>query len=679
VPIFFLKKYFFFSILVLGLLSAPFFVLAAGVFSSTTDDGIQVNLEVTCPGGVCTTTVSGCTDPRANNYNSLATVDDGSCTYNPIVTDIVGCTDPEAINYNPNATVDNGSCRYNIPNVSDFTAVKRGSDGARLTWSLPTNYSRFSAVIIIKAAGRIPTGITDGEIIYNGAGTSVNDSGLQIGVTYYYLALVRSITNGYSSGAITSYRPTEEPVEPPVEPPVLPPGIHDPFSSLPRASSTATTTLKDYLFLVYQAGEPIKQFYNDGQVSIRGDKLMTISIPYFRLPEVLKTIGISLSPISNPELSYSFILHLNEDRTAYEATISPFSDSGMYLASVYFINYQDQTIFKYTGQLAVVGSLDFLNSLAARTAKNVIGPVLVTGGVAAGIFQLSVLFSNIASVSDFIILLIRQFGLLLSLLGLKKRNKPWGTIYDSVTKQPIDPAYITVLASGKTVATAITDIDGRYGFSLSAGDYNLSPAKTHYRFPSVILANKNQDELYGNLYFGETIHNTAGEVINRNIPLDPVGFDWNEFIKSKSNFFNLYTKKEIRRNRIVHTLFWLGFVLSIMYLLFYPGIINLVVLVLYLGIGLTERYWHGWHKTITIKSATGDPASFAIVRIFQTDLNQEIKKVVADMLGRFYLLVQPGNYYLTVDHKQPDGSYARIYQSPPTFLSKGIWNKNITI
>lgn len=50
--------------------------------------------------------VLGCTDPLANNYNPLATVDDGSCTYN------TGCTDPLATNYDPSAVVDDGSCIY---------------------------------------------------------------------------------------------------------------------------------------------------------------------------------------------------------------------------------------------------------------------------------------------------------------------------------------------------------------------------------------------------------------------------------------------------------------------------------------------------------------------------------------------------------------------------------------
>ena len=39
---------------------------------------------------------SGCTDPTALNYDSTATIDDGSC-----IAIVYGCTDPAAINYFP--------------------------------------------------------------------------------------------------------------------------------------------------------------------------------------------------------------------------------------------------------------------------------------------------------------------------------------------------------------------------------------------------------------------------------------------------------------------------------------------------------------------------------------------------------------------------------------------------
>ncbi len=53
------------------------------------------------------TSVAGCTDSSANNYNPKATESDGSCTYT-----VNGCTDSSANNYSPNANEDDGSCTY---------------------------------------------------------------------------------------------------------------------------------------------------------------------------------------------------------------------------------------------------------------------------------------------------------------------------------------------------------------------------------------------------------------------------------------------------------------------------------------------------------------------------------------------------------------------------------------
>jgi len=59
---------------------------------------------------VTSTDIPGCTDSTANNYDSTATTDDGSCTYD--TTPIPGCTDSTANNYDSSATVDDGSCTY---------------------------------------------------------------------------------------------------------------------------------------------------------------------------------------------------------------------------------------------------------------------------------------------------------------------------------------------------------------------------------------------------------------------------------------------------------------------------------------------------------------------------------------------------------------------------------------
>ena len=62
--------------------------------------------------------INGCTDSTANNFNSDATNDDGSCDYDldddgVLDSDeVAGCTDDSANNYNSEATDDDGSCEY---------------------------------------------------------------------------------------------------------------------------------------------------------------------------------------------------------------------------------------------------------------------------------------------------------------------------------------------------------------------------------------------------------------------------------------------------------------------------------------------------------------------------------------------------------------------------------------
>ena len=58
--------------------------------------------------------VQGCTDETAFNYDPNATEDDGSC-----VAVIEGCTDELAYNYDANANTDDGNCDYSSASLLD--------------------------------------------------------------------------------------------------------------------------------------------------------------------------------------------------------------------------------------------------------------------------------------------------------------------------------------------------------------------------------------------------------------------------------------------------------------------------------------------------------------------------------------------------------------------------------
>ncbi len=73
------------------------------------DTAANYNPQATEDDGTCL--YPGCTYADATNYDENANTDDGSCVFE-IVVDIAGCMDQSAINYNPEATIDTGVCWY---------------------------------------------------------------------------------------------------------------------------------------------------------------------------------------------------------------------------------------------------------------------------------------------------------------------------------------------------------------------------------------------------------------------------------------------------------------------------------------------------------------------------------------------------------------------------------------
>jgi hypothetical protein len=81
----------------------------------------------------------------ASNYNALATIDDGSCTY-------PGCFDPLANNYCATCNVNDSSCTYNTCNTLDFSD---GFESASLTGTWTTTSGADAGVSIATGANAI--------------------------------------------------------------------------------------------------------------------------------------------------------------------------------------------------------------------------------------------------------------------------------------------------------------------------------------------------------------------------------------------------------------------------------------------------------------------------------------------------------------------------------------------
>ncbi len=320
-------------------------------------------------------------------------------------------------------------------------------------------------------------------------------------------------------------------------------------------------------------------------------------------------------------------------------------------------------------------SKKIINSKEATTTTKIVSTTGLVAG--AGVSIASALFLNPLSFSEIFLIPARLWGLLMTALGLRKRNRPWGVVYDSVTKQPLDPAVVVLVnEKGEEVSTSITDLDGRYGFLLTAGKYKIVANKTNYIFPSQKLAGRPSDELYTNLYFGEELNILSdGEVLARNIPMDPANFDWNEFAKRDQRLMKFFSKRDALISKISNSMFYFGFSVANIALFVAPKPYNIAIGVMYLVLYVLRKTSLKPKSFGGVRKKSGEPLSFAILRFFSSTTKVEITHKISAKDGRYYCLIPNGSYYVSIDQKNPDGSYQNIFTSENIEVKEGFINK----
>ncbi len=313
----------------------------------------------------------------------------------------------------------------------------------------------------------------------------------------------------------------------------------------------------------------------------------------------------------------------------------------------------------------------------------VVQAITAAGLVAMIINIIADLFASPLTFPETFLIPLRLWTLILYSLGIKKRERPWGVVYDSVTKQPVDPAYVVLKdLEGNTVVSAITDIDGRFGFLAEPGKYTMAATKSNYLFPSKKMQGKTKDDVYENLYYGEEFEVKArGEAIIKNIPVDAFRFDWNEFIKKEKNLTGFYSRWDSMTRKLTEVLFVLGFALAAVAYAVAPFPYNTIVLVFYLVVLVLRLL--GIKPTPfghVMEKVSGKPLSFAVIKIMLPGINREISHKVTDRYGRYYCLVPKGKYILKIEKKQDDQSYAPVYVSEVIDASKnGIIKKTFEV
>jgi len=280
-------------------------------------------------------------------------------------------------------------------------------------------------------------------------------------------------------------------------------------------------------------------------------------------------------------------------------------------------------------------------------------------------------------------LLVRP--LLLFFGFISKKTELWSVVYDSKTKYPLDPVYVSITdMQGVEVASAVTDLEGRFGVVLPRGTYTIMVQKTHYSFPSKILQGKKNDGYRNQLYFGERVTIVDEErVLAFHIPMDPLEEDWNQLEKKRMGLFGIFRKKKIT-GEAAPFFGSIGALFALAQYIQYPSALSQriavgygALLFVYTAFSLLKGV--SLHHSVVLDSHTKKPIPFARIKLFTKEKQFQVAKRITTIRGQFVCLLSPGIYYATIEKRNADGSYELVHTSAPFTVKDGYISKKFVV
>jgi hypothetical protein len=310
-----------------------------------------------------------------------------------------------------------------------------------------------------------------------------------------------------------------------------------------------------------------------------------------------------------------------------------------------------QNIFDVTAKFGKVGQQKLAS--AHVDPKISVGMSTLVVAPSVLILQYSIgneatIFNNIKSFTDLWFMILGLFQGLLTSIGLRARRRYWGTVYDSRTKQPIDPAIVELVdaTSGEVVEQSVTDLLGRFGFLDQRGRYYIKARKTHYIFPSKLITG-GTDSIFDNVYRGELIEITKpNDLLVPNIPMDSVAFDWNQ--QEKQKIIKFHPTLELVIQTVLSTLFWLGFAFIIFNFISDQSVTNGLFTSLYIMLAVLNKFIPSrklWGRVVSENIDT----SGLLLEISPKQIPQVIvARAMTNKEGKFFLKTSKGRYILRI-------------------------------
>lgn len=265
------------------------------------------------------------------------------------------------------------------------------NDDVLLTWQLPLSVPIASIRVVSNPFG-YPVDINDGAIIYEGLGVEVKDKNvLKNYQSQYYTVFVIDVNGNVSSGAVVKVSKSSPELGDDYHPSLVP-------SIISSSSGTSTNKIEETVVLGFDVSN-INILQNDVNSNFLTERItlsyqdsFVISIPFKSLPDHLKSIVVTLLDPTNHHRSYSFLLKINKDKTAYEATIAPLNVLGTSRIQIEIFDFEKKVIGLYRKQIDFVVSDNVFNEPEVIFPDKIVDSVKNTTSIFFAVGFMLVLF-----------------------------------------------------------------------------------------------------------------------------------------------------------------------------------------------------------------------------------------------------------------------------------------------
>lgn len=321
----------------------------------------------------------------------------------------------------------------------------------------------------------------------------------------------------------------------------------------------------------------------------------------------------------------------NADKVTIDAFSSSLPTSGS--STVILERPQDITLFARKGN-------------CTRTAERHVEVVNAypwegAGGMLIGLLALETIGMQIGAA---------QGNLWFALIGLidrSKKRRPWGVVYNSITKKLVPRAVVRLwdAKSGMLIDTVVTDANGIFKLTPRKGEYVLKVSAPGYTFPSK-LVNSSADSGYTNVYLGEVVEVVGvDDVLMLSVPLDPV--KESKAVKARQRIRSFFEELVGVISPIVLVA---GFVYSVVVTMMYPLALNYLILGLYGITFLIKAYLHFSKPRLfgMVTSVDGKLVSGLEIGLFDYEFKNLISRTFTNKRGAYNFVVKNQSYYLQV-------------------------------